>query len=715
MKLKVEVEKKPKHSETLCGVGWLNSDEIISASDDHQLLKWNIGKFDAQSLPALKSSIYPTGLHFYPRSLGRSTTNDIFLLPSTDGKIQILTGAGKIEKTIDAHEGATLGAKWSNDGTSFASCGEDGTVKMWSRNGMLRSVLAQNARPVYSIDWNNDSTKIAYCSGDLCFIKSLKAHTAPTKWKAHDGVTLCLDWNSASDLLVTGGEDCKYRVWDQFGRPVFSSVNHNYPITSVSWSMDGELFAVGSFNILRLCDKVGWSHALEKLNTGSVYSISWSPDGTQLVAGSGSGQVIHAHVIEKRLWWHNLEILQSTRNVIEVRDVLSEVAKEKLETRDRITKLQLGYSQLVVTTTRQCYIYSSKNWNTPIIFDLKESSVTLLILCEKYFLMIDGGLILVFNYDGRNQTNIKLPGTIELSQIVLNQCGQTADRRIVFVDINGDCFISLINTYAAYQRIEKIGSMITDIRFNDVTNMLTGLQDRKLLVWTNPSVVYTDKDLLQRSTTELEVQDLGKSPYLLSFVGNVITIRRSDGCLIPCAVPPYAAGIIKCADNSKWDQAIRLCRLLKDDCLWAMLAGLSAASKNFYVAEIAYGELSEPEKVFFLNEIRNESNPQIKNALMTLFNGNSRDAQLNLAQNGHIFRAIMTYLSMFQFDKALDLAVKNKIHVDTVLGYRQKYLEKTGRKENDSRFLKQLAEVEIDWEHIQEKVKEDYEKEKRVK
>uniref|UniRef100_A0A914QF01 Uncharacterized protein n=1 Tax=Panagrolaimus davidi TaxID=227884 RepID=A0A914QF01_9BILA len=54
MKLKVEVEKKPKHSETLCGVGWLNSDEIISASDDHQLLKWNIGKFDAQSLPALK-------------------------------------------------------------------------------------------------------------------------------------------------------------------------------------------------------------------------------------------------------------------------------------------------------------------------------------------------------------------------------------------------------------------------------------------------------------------------------------------------------------------------------------------------------------------------------------------------------------------------------------------------------------------------------------
>uniref|UniRef100_A0AC34QZP6 Uncharacterized protein n=1 Tax=Panagrolaimus sp. JU765 TaxID=591449 RepID=A0AC34QZP6_9BILA len=72
----------------------------------------------------------------------------------------------------------------------------------------------------------------------------------------------------------------------------------------------------------------------------------------------------------------------------------------------------------------------------------------------------------------------------------------------------------------------------------------------------------------------------------------------------------------------------------------------------------------------------------------------------------------MTCLSLFQFDKALDLAVKSKMHVDTVLGYRQRYLEKTGRKETDPKYLKQLAEVEIDWQHIQEKVKEDYEKEK---
>ena len=74
----------------------------------------------------------------------------------------------------------------------------------------------------------------------------------------------------------------RYRVWDSFGRQLYCSGQHDYPITAVSYSPDGENFAVGSFNTLRLCDKIGWSHSLDKPSTGSVYKISWSGDGTQV-------------------------------------------------------------------------------------------------------------------------------------------------------------------------------------------------------------------------------------------------------------------------------------------------------------------------------------------------------------------------------------------------------------------------------------------------
>lgn len=40
---------------------------------------------------------------------------------------------------------------------------------------------------------------------------------------------------------------------------MYNSTGHDYPITSVAWTPDGQLFAVGSFNTLRLCDKTGVS------------------------------------------------------------------------------------------------------------------------------------------------------------------------------------------------------------------------------------------------------------------------------------------------------------------------------------------------------------------------------------------------------------------------------------------------------------------------
>ena len=57
----------------------------------------------------------------------------------------------------------------------------------------------------------------------------------------------------------------------------------------------------------RLCDKIGWSHSLDKPSTGSLYKIAWSADGTQVAAACGNGHVIFAHVIEKRIEWKEYE------------------------------------------------------------------------------------------------------------------------------------------------------------------------------------------------------------------------------------------------------------------------------------------------------------------------------------------------------------------------------------------------------------------------
>ena len=50
---------------------------------------------------------------------------------------------------------------------------------------------------------------------------------------------------------------------------------------------------IGSFNTLRLCDKIGWSHSLDKPATGSIYKIAWSADGTQV---SGKTSIEYTNV-----------------------------------------------------------------------------------------------------------------------------------------------------------------------------------------------------------------------------------------------------------------------------------------------------------------------------------------------------------------------------------------------------------------------------------
>lgn len=61
------------------------------------------------------------------------------------------------------------------------SGGEDGCVKMWSRNGMLRSLFANVGKPVYCLDWNKDSSKLVYCAGEECYIKLLNAQVDDLK------------------------------------------------------------------------------------------------------------------------------------------------------------------------------------------------------------------------------------------------------------------------------------------------------------------------------------------------------------------------------------------------------------------------------------------------------------------------------------------------------------------------------------------------------
>ena len=66
---------------------------------------------------------YPTDID-YPIS---KALNDCFAIGFGDGSFRLVSKLGKLEKNVtDAHKGAVISLKWSSDGYSLITAGEDG-------------------------------------------------------------------------------------------------------------------------------------------------------------------------------------------------------------------------------------------------------------------------------------------------------------------------------------------------------------------------------------------------------------------------------------------------------------------------------------------------------------------------------------------------------------------------------------------------------------
>ncbi len=182
MRLKTSNLKDPKHTDLVSCVSWMSPDDVVSIADDGKILKWNLVSAETTQIGELPEGSHPTDIHWYPRGQGgggggpgtaggkgkggagtaggRAGAADQFLVTTAEGRLILVGKSARLEKTVETHRGACLAARWSHDGAGIVTGGEDGTVKIWSRSGMLRSTLAHNTEPVYGLAWSPDASQV---------------------------------------------------------------------------------------------------------------------------------------------------------------------------------------------------------------------------------------------------------------------------------------------------------------------------------------------------------------------------------------------------------------------------------------------------------------------------------------------------------------------------------------------------------------------------
>lgn len=457
--------------------------------------------------------------------------------------------------------------------------------------------------------------------------------------------------------------------------------------------------------------------------------------------------------------WASFEAKLTGSNTVVVSDLLSE-GVEELDFKDRVVAFSMHFGFFIVATSSQCLIYNTNNFHTPHIFDLK-APVSVIVQAATGFATVDAVVgIQVYTYEGRHVCNPRFQGlrseflnansvslspdvlavidssdntkvrffgmngnpiggegvshTNEIVDIACNQMGVgDHGRKLVFIDRNREMFITSISLTNTSNRIHvKLSTMVDCALWNGEADILCAIADQKLTIWYYPSVVFVDPELLQLTkVVSNEDSNYGFAPKIIECDGAHVTVRRSDGALKTSSLSSHHLLLQRLVTSRHWSKAVRLCRHAKDTTLWSCLAAMSISCRELNTASVSFAAIEEVDKLQYMNYIKSIPSEEGKNAELALYMRRPQEAESILLQAGLIYRAIHMNLVLYNWDRAIDLAVTHKRHIDTVLYHRRNFLISSQRMEGSPKFLG-LSQVPIDEEAILARVHQEEEDER---
>jgi len=161
-----------------------------------------------------------------------------------------------------------------------------------------------------------------------------------------------------------------------------------------------------------------------------------------------------------------------------------------------------------------------------------------------------------------------------------------------------------------------------------------------------------------------------------------------------------------------FETVIRLCRFVNESTLWACLAAMSIYCRELNTVEIALAQIDEADKVQYIDHIQQKlTSEPARQAAMLVYQKRIPEAEAILIQHRLFYRAIKLNIKLYRWDRALQIAVEHKTHVDTVIAYRQRFLQQYNREETNESMKNYARDIEVEWETVKAKIQADKDKE----
>jgi WD40 repeat protein len=210
-------------------------------------------------------------------------------------------------RLLRGHKGDVYHAAFDPEGTTLATSGKDGTVRLWDfALGRLERTILASAEDVNCVEISPDGQTLATASDDGAVrLWERSSGRQLAVLRGHAGEVISAVFSPDGKTLATGGADRVICVWDVASRrELFRLGGNNGGIQALAFAPDGETLANACMNsspndggtrLWNLTDRRAlFSFSSER----TCRCLAFSPDGRTLAEAGGA----HTQSSSVRLW-----------------------------------------------------------------------------------------------------------------------------------------------------------------------------------------------------------------------------------------------------------------------------------------------------------------------------------------------------------------------------------------------------------------------------